>query len=88
MDQQISGSAIISGKLALPFECIFMDKVRFDFLETQEFKSLVWFHYIDNICVLKKNWVSLSKDWNLIRKLNSLMNLGKSGISFLDRELL
>ena len=79
MDQQISGSAIISGELALPS---FLDKVRFDFLETQEFKSLVWFRYIDDVCVLKKNWGSLSKDWNLIRKLNSLMNLTKAEFHF------
>ena len=46
--QQISGTAI-GTKFAPPYACIFMDDVETRFLETQEFKPLVWFRYIDDV---------------------------------------
>ena len=46
--QQIVGTAI-GTKFAPPYACIFMDQLETKFLETQTFKPLVWFRYIDDI---------------------------------------
>ena len=46
--QQISGTAI-GTKFAPPYACIYMDEVETEFLETQNFKPLVWMRYIDDI---------------------------------------
>ena len=46
--QQISGTAI-GTKFAPPYACIFMDQLETKFLENQNLKPLVWFHYIDVI---------------------------------------
>ena len=46
--QQISGTTI-GTMLAPPYACIFMDQVESKLLQTQKFKPLVWFRYIDNI---------------------------------------
>ena len=46
--QQIAGTAI-GTKFAPTYACIFMDQLETKFLETQTFKPLVWFWYIDHI---------------------------------------
>ena len=46
--QQISGTAIDT-KFALTYACIFIDKLETDFLNTQEYLTLVWYRYIDDI---------------------------------------
>ena len=39
----------IGTKFALPYVCIFMEKVEIEFLESKVYKLLVWFRYIDNV---------------------------------------
>ena len=39
----------IGTKFAPPYACIYMDRVKQDFLETQELKPLLWLRFIDNI---------------------------------------
>ena len=46
--QQISRTAI-GTKFAPTYACIFMDKLKTDFLNTQEYQPLVWYQYIDDI---------------------------------------
>ena len=46
--QQIFGTAIDT-KFALPYACLFMDKIETAFIETQDLQPLVWFRYIDDI---------------------------------------
>ena len=36
-------------KFALTYASIFMDKIETNFLDTQEFKLLLWFRYIDDV---------------------------------------
>ena len=36
-------------KFAPTYACIFMDEIETNFLQTQEFQTLVWFRYIDNV---------------------------------------
>ena len=45
---QISGTAIDT-KFTLTYTSIFMDEIETNFLDTQEFKPLVWFRYIDDV---------------------------------------
>ena len=45
---QISGTAI-GRKFASPYVSIFMDEVGTNLLDTQGFKSLVWFQYGDDV---------------------------------------
>ena len=47
LKKQISGTAIRT-KFASPYACIFMNEVETEFLETQKYKSLIWFRYIDD----------------------------------------
>lgn len=37
---------VIGTKYTPPYACIFMDKVKTDFLDSQKYKSMIWFHYI------------------------------------------
>ena len=46
--QQVSRTAI-GTKFALPYACLFMDKLETGFLETQQLQPLVWFKYMDGI---------------------------------------
>ena len=46
--QHLSGTAI-GTRCAPPYACIYMDKVKADFLETQKHKPIVWFRYINDI---------------------------------------
>ena len=46
--QYISGTTI-GTKFALPYACLFIDKIETAFLETQELQPLAWFRCIDNI---------------------------------------
>ena len=46
--RQISSTAM-GTKFAPPYACIFMDKVKTEFLRKQEIKPLVWLRYIDDI---------------------------------------
>ena len=39
----------IGTKFAPPCACIFMEKVEIEFLESQVYKLLVWFRYIDDV---------------------------------------
>ena len=39
----------IGTKFAPPSACIFMEKVEIEFLESQVYKLLVWFRYIDDV---------------------------------------
>ena len=47
LKKQISGTAIRT-KFTSPYACIFMNEVETEFLETQKYKSLIWFRYIDD----------------------------------------
>ena len=49
--QKIS-STVIRNKFALPFACLFMDKIETVFLETLDLQLLVWFRCIDHIFYL------------------------------------
>ena len=42
----------IGTKFAPPYPCKFMDQVETEFLESQVYKHLVWFRYIDNVFFL------------------------------------
>ena len=46
--QQVSGTAI-GTKFARTYACIFMDKIKSDFLKTQEAKPLAWYRYLDDV---------------------------------------
>ena len=46
--QQLCGTAI-GTKFAPPYDYIFMDQVETEFLESQVYKPLVWFRYIDDV---------------------------------------
>ena len=45
--QQISGTTI-GIKSAPPYACLFMDKNKTTFLETQKLQPLTWFRYVDD----------------------------------------
>ena len=36
-------------KLAMPYTCIFMDKLETDFIKTQKMQPLVWSRYLDDV---------------------------------------
>ena len=38
------------------YRCIFIGKIETEFLQIQEFQSLVWFRYIDNIFFNLDRW--------------------------------
>ena len=42
----------IGTKFAPPYTCIFMEKVETEFLESQVYRLLVWFRYIDDVFLL------------------------------------
>ena len=46
--QDLSGTAI-GTNFAPPCACIFMDQVKTEFLESQVYKPLVWFRYLDDV---------------------------------------
>ena len=46
--EQISG-IVIAAKFSPPYACIFMDQLESKFLENQNLKPLVWFHYLHDI---------------------------------------
>ena len=48
IEKQIPGTAI-STNFALPYVCIFMDKLKIKFLQSQKLQPLVWFRYINEI---------------------------------------
>ena len=64
---EISGTAI-GTKFAPTYASIFMDEIETNSLDTQEFKLLVWFQYIDDVFFIwthgKKNRKSSWKDFN------------------------
>ena len=43
----------IGTKFAPPYTCIFMEKVETEFLESQVYRLLVWFRYIDDVFLLE-----------------------------------
>ena len=43
---------VIGTNFPPPCACIFMDKVETEFLESQVYKLLVWFRYIDDVFLI------------------------------------
>ena len=64
---QISVTAI-GTKFAPTYVSIFMDEIETNFLDTQEFKPLVWFRYIDDVFFIwthgKEKLEEFLKDFN------------------------
>ena len=50
--QQLSGSAI-GTRFTPPYACIFMNQVETEFLESQVYKPLLWFRYIDDFFFIR-----------------------------------
>ena len=86
--QQISGTAI-GTKKAPPYACIYMDRVKQDFLETQELQPMLWLRFIDDIFFiwthgkeeLKK---SMEKFNNFTPNLRFTYESSEKSISFLN----
>ena len=90
--QQIAGTAI-GTKFAPPYACIFMDQLETKFLETQTFKPLVWFRYIDDIFFIWTHGEEKLKTF--IAELNSFNDnikftyeYNKDSIPFLDLKVI
>ena len=64
---QISGTAI-GTKFAPTYASIFMDEIITNFLDTQDFKHVVWFRYIDGVLFIwthgKEKLEEFLKDFN------------------------
>ena len=64
-----------------------MDEVETEFLQSQRFKALVWWKYIDNIFII---WIHSEENLCLFRKDNFKSNLtfifesDRNSINFLD----
>ena len=85
---QISGTAI-GTKFAPTFAFFFMDKIETNFLDTKEFKPLIWFRYIDNVFFIwthgKEKLEELLKDFNNYHpNIKFTHELNKENIPFLD----
>ena len=50
--QQLSGSAI-GTRFTPPYACIFMNQVETEFFESQVYKPLLWFRYIDDFFFIR-----------------------------------
>ena len=86
--KQISGT-VIGTKFAPPYVCIYMDQVETEYLETQKYKSLVWFHYIDDVFFIWTNGKEkLSSFFDDLNKLHPNIKfsheVNKESIHFLD----
>ena len=85
---QISGTAI-GTKFAPTYASIFMDEIETNFLDTQEFKLLVWFRYIDDVFFIwthgKEKLEEFLKDFNKYHPNIKLTHeFNKESIPFLD----
>ena len=87
----ISGMAI-GTKFAPTYACIFMDEIETKFLQTQEFKPLVWVRYIDDVFFIwthgPNKLVSFTTEFNNYHpniKFNNESN--KENITFLDLDV-
>ena len=56
---------VIGTNFAPPCACIFMDKVETEFLESQVYKLLVWFRYIDDVFLI---WTHVEEKLRLFLK--------------------
>ena len=85
---QISGAAV--GTRFVPtYASTFMDKIETNFLDTQEFKLLVWFRYIDDVFFIwthgKEKLEEFLKDFNNYHPNIKLTHeFNKESIPFLD----
>ena len=83
---QISGTAI-GTKFAPTYACIFMDEIKTNFLQTQEFQPLVWFRYIDDVFFIwthgPDKLVSFMTEFNNY-SIKFTYESNKENITFLD----
>ena len=88
--QQISGT-VIGTKVTPPYACIYMDRVKKDFLETQELQPLLWLRFIDDIFFI---WTQthgkeelkkfMEKFDNFTTNLRFIYESSEKSVSFLD----
>ena len=88
--QQISGT-VIGTKVTPPYAYIYMDRVKKDFLETQELPPLLWLRFIDDIFFI---WTQthgkeelkrfMEKFNNFTPNLRFIYESSEKSISFLD----
>ena len=83
---QISGTAN-GAKFASTYAFIFIKKIETNFLDTQEFKPLVWLQYIDDVFLIltdhKEKLEEFLKDFNNYHRLLNLpMTSRKKVFSF------
>ena len=76
-------------KFALTYASIFMDKIETNFLDTQEFKLLLWFRYIDDVFFIwthgKEKLEEFLKDFNNYHpNIKLTYEFNKGSIPFLD----
>ena len=88
---RISGTAI-GTKFATTYACIFMDEIEIKFLQTQEFQSLVWFRYIDNVFFIWTHGldklVSFMTEFNNYHpNIKFTYESNKGNITFLDLDV-
>ena len=89
--QQISGTTI-GTKFAPTYACIFMDEIETNFLQTQEFQSLLWFRYIDDVSFIwthgPDKLVSFMTEFNNYHSnIKFTYESNKENITFLDLNL-
>ena len=89
--QQVSGTAI-GTKFALPYACIFMDRLENNFFETQTLKPLVWLRYIDDVFFISTHSEEELKEF--MREMNSFdanikftYEYSDKRVSFLDLQV-
>ena len=87
---QISGTAI-GTKFAPTYASIFMDEIETKFLDTSEFKPLVWFGYIDVFSIWKHGKEKLEeflKNFNNYHpKIKFIHEFNRVNIPFLDLKM-
>ena len=86
--QQISGTAI-GTKFAHPYECLFMERIKNDFLDLEIVKPWLWLRYIDEIFFIwtegeDKLAGSLNRLKNFHRDLKFTHEKSKSSVNSLD----
>ena len=85
---QISGIAI-GTRLAPTYASTFMDEIKTNFLDMQEFKLLIWFWYIDDVFFIwthgKEKLEEFLKDFNNYHpNIKLIHEFNKESIPFLD----
>ena len=86
--QQISGTAI-GTNFVPPYACIYMDRVKQDFLKTQELQALLWLRFIDDIFFIwthgKEELKKVMENFNnFTPNLRFTYEYSEKSISFLD----